>query len=107
MLLQAHQQFELLAAIEPLNIPLPDLKTDQSSSHNASPLRPRAQQSMDEPDDDLHMRRTAAHDDLVLQEPRDEAVERITRSSDGPAAPQVPVIPRHVERALVTIRNSS
>lgn len=101
MFLQADQEFDLLAGIpEPLDVPFPDLETDQSSSHNVSSLHPRVQQSINELGDDLHVRWTAVHDHFMFEKPRDELIERIVRSPDGPAASQIPVISRHLECAL-------
>lgn len=58
---------------------------------------------MDELSYNLYVRRTAAHDHLVLQKPRDELIERITWPLDGPAALQVPVIPWHDEWISATV----
>lgn len=61
---------------------------------------------MDELGHDLHVRRITAYDHFVLQEPHDELIERIARSSDGPATSQIPII-LHVEmRSLITIEKN-
>jgi len=86
MFLQTNHELDFFATVESRVPTLPYPEANQSSSNNVSSFYPCVQQSMDELGHDLYMRRTTAHDHLVLQKPRDDLIEWIMWSFDRPAA---------------------